>query len=102
MHRLMQGQHEEAAPESGELLLPSLGWRLGRPVEVLLAERFQKLQVPLPQFKILLSNFGERWIRAGIVDRFRVLTEVLLPLRHGILISEEHLWHDALDHREMT
>src|SRR5712692_3833313 len=101
MHRLVQGQHQEALPISSELLLPSLGWRLGRLVEIIFAERVQKLQVPLPQFEILLSNLGERWIRAGITDRFRALSEVLLPLRHGILISEEHPWDHAFNHCEM-
>src|SRR5207245_7960756 len=56
VHRLVQGQHEEALPVGGEFLLPSFGWRLCRPVEVLLAQGLQKLQVPLAQLTILFSN----------------------------------------------
>jgi hypothetical protein len=79
MHRLVQGQHQEALPVSGELPLPPLGRRFRRLVEVRLAQRLQKLQVLLAQLKVLLSNLGEGRIRAGIVDRLRVLTKVLLP-----------------------
>src|SRR5258708_5080570 len=89
MHRLVQGQHEEALPESGELPLPALGWRFRRLVEVRLAQRLQKLQVLFAQLKILLSNLGEGWIPFGIGDGFRALTEKLLPFCPGILISQK-------------
>ena len=84
MHRLVQGQHEEALPVSGELLLPSFGRRLPRLVEVFLAQGLQKLQVLFAQLKIFFTNLGERWIRGSIGDRCRVLTKVLLPFCRGI------------------
>src|SRR5260370_37439665 len=80
MHRLVQRQHEEALSIRGELALPSFGRRLGRLVEIGLAQRLEKLQVLFAQLKILLPNLGEGWIRAGIGDGFRVLAKVLLPL----------------------
>src|SRR5260370_739693 len=68
MHRLVQCDHKEAAAEGGELLCAFLRWRLGRLVEVGLAQRFQKLEVARAQLLILRSNLGERWIRAGVVE----------------------------------
>jgi hypothetical protein len=97
MHRLVQGQHEEALPVSGELPLQPLWWRFRRLVEVRFAQRRQKLQVLLTQLKILFSNLGERWIRASIGDGFRALTKVLLPLCRGILVSEKYRRDRALN-----
>src|SRR5258707_14925941 len=102
MHRLMQGQHEEALPVRGELLLASLGRRRGQLAEVRVAQRLQKFQVLLPQLKIFLANLGERRIRAGIADRLRVLTKVLLPLCRGILFSEKYRRDRAFYQCEMT
>src|SRR6267142_504963 len=102
MHRLVQGQHEEALPVSGELPLQPLWWRFRRLVEVRFAQRLQQLQVLLAQLTILLPNLGERWIRAGIGDGFRALAKVLLPLRRGILVSEKYRRDRALNQREMT
>src|SRR5689334_15897964 len=102
MHRLVQGQHEEALPVGGEFPLPSSGWRLSRLVEIGLAQRIEKLQVLFPQLKVLLPNLVEWWIRAGIGDRFRVLAKVLLPLCRGILVSEKYGRDHALNQREMT
>src|SRR5438445_12861239 len=101
MHRLVQRQRQEAATEGSELPLPSLGWRFGWLIQVLLAERLEQLQVPLPQFEILLAHLGERWIRGGIIDYFRVLTEVLLPLGDGMLVSEAHYRDQALHQCEV-
>jgi len=55
MQHLVQRDHQEAATESCELPFPSFGRRLGRPVEILLAERIQKFEISLPQFHILLA-----------------------------------------------
>src|SRR6267378_5534398 len=102
MHRLVQGQHEEALPVSGELPLQPLWWRFRRLVEVRFAQRLQQLQVLLAQLKILLSNLGERWIPFGIGDGFRALTEKLLPFCRGILISKKCSRNHALNQCEMT
>src|SRR5205807_7924976 len=51
---------------------------------------------------ILLSNLGERWIRTGIGDRFRVLTEKLLPFCRGILLSEKYRRDHPLDQCKVT
>src|SRR5207245_3434096 len=102
MHRLVQGQHEEALPVSGELPLSSLRRGLCRLVEVRLAQRLQKLQVLFAQLTILLPNLGERWIRFCISDGFRALTEKLLPFCRGILVSEKYRRNHALNQREMT
>src|SRR5260370_11063611 len=102
MHRLVHRQRQKAPPEGAELLLQPLDRRCRGLIEIRVAERIQQLQVPLPQFEILRSNLGEGWIRAGIADSFRTRAKHLLPLRHRIFFSEEHLWDDALDHREMT
>src|SRR5258705_9090605 len=102
MHRLVQRKRKEASPVGGELLLPSLGRRLGRLVEVRLAQRLQKLQVLFAQLTILLSNLGEGWIRIGISHGFRALAKVLLPLSGGILVSEKYRRDRTLDQREMA
>src|SRR4030088_1023754 len=101
MHRLVQGQHEEALSVRGELALPSSGRRFGRLVEIGLAQRLEKLQVLFAQLKILLPNLGEGWIRAGLGDGFRVLAKVLLPFCRGILVSEKYGRDHALHQREM-
>src|ERR1700747_2461255 len=101
MHRLVQGQREEALPVGSELPLPSLGWRVRRLVEIHFAQRLQKLQILLAQVQILLSNLGEGWIRARVGNSFRVLTEKLLPFCRGILLSEEYRRDHALDQREV-
>src|SRR5882724_9891030 len=102
MHSLVQGQHEEALPAGSELLLAPFRRRLRRLVEVRIAHRLQKLQVLLAQLLILLSNLGDGWIRAGIGNRFRVLTKVRLPFSRGILISEKYRRDRALNQREVT
>src|SRR4051794_7839138 len=102
MHGLMQGQHQEAAAVRCELALASFGRRHGWLVQILLGERVQELEVALPQFEILRSNFGEWWIRGGIAERFGVLTEILLPLCDGMLFSEEHRWDHPFDDGEMA
>ena len=93
MHRLVQGQHKEALPVGGEFFLPSFGRRLRRLIEIRFAQGLQKFQVALAQLTILLSNLGELWIGFGIGDRFRVLTEKLLPFCCGILLSKKYCWN---------
>src|SRR5260370_32168895 len=102
MEGLVERQSQEAPTEGVEPLLQPLNRCRGGLIESGVAERIQQLQILLPQFDILRSNFSEGWIRAGITDSFRALTEQLLPLRHGIFLSEEHLWDEALHHGEMT
>jgi hypothetical protein len=75
-------------PIGCELSFPSFGRRLSRLVEVGLTQRFQNVQVPFAQLKILFSNVSEGWIGAGIGDGFRVLAKVLLPLCRGVFSAK--------------
>src|SRR5712675_1363688 len=102
MQHFVQGQGKEAPAERRKLLLASFGRCLSRLVEILFAQRLQQVQVLLAQLKILLSNLGERRIRAGIRDGFGVLAKILLPLCSGILVSEEYRRDRALNQREMA
>src|SRR2546430_13879657 len=97
MHRLVRGEGEEAATESGELALASLRWRFDRLVEISFCKRLEDLQIVRPQLEILLADFGEGRVSAGVVNRLGVFAEELPPACCGGLLSEEDGGNRAFD-----